>query len=372
MLKATSTVMKKEYFGHIRIPLQRVHIELTNVCEFDCVFCPKSLMKRPFGYMETSMAKSLITTLGAFRICDKVTLHVMGEPTLHKDFFEILSHAQSEQVNIGLTTNGRSLGSFIGKELLNYPLHQIDVSLQTPDKSSFVMRRAKGVTFDSYLDGILEFFFSYHTKHPDTIFKFRFLNTRFRKKEMEKKTGAVNVISSTSELRRIFTFWADRLLSGLKIGAGEKEKAFAGIQKLVSYKWNVVEIHPNLFFETYVLDDWGHAFDGRPIRDAWGGFCFGMRDHFAVLCNGDVVLCCIDYDGKTVVGNLYEASLKEILSSEKVKKIVKGFERFLLVHPHCRQCLGSAGALSWAIKPILSVLGLKVLKPYLYSKIRLF
>ncbi|MEW5910775.1 MAG: radical SAM/SPASM domain-containing protein, partial [Thermodesulfobacteriota bacterium] len=301
-----------------------------------------------------------------------VTLHVMGEPTLHRDFFQILSHARQKNVNIGLTTNGRSLGSLTGKELLDYPLHQIDVSLQTPDESSFAMRRAKGISFETYLAGILEFFFSYRKRHPETIFKFRFLNTRFRKKEMEKKTGTMDVISSTPELRRVFTFWADRLLSGLGIEVDEKEKVMAGIQKLVSYKWNVVEIQPNLFFETYVLDDWGHAFDETPVREAWGGFCFGMRDHFAVLYNGDLVLCCIDYEGKTAVGNLHEASLEQILSSDRVKEIVKGFDRFALVHPHCRHCLGSTGALSWAIKPILSVMGLKVLKPYLYSKIRLF
>ena len=71
-------------------------------------------------------------------MAEKVTLHVMDEPTLHRDFFEILDHARKEKVNIVLTTNGGELGGETGKRLLNYPLYQIDVSGQEllyPEKS---------------------------------------------------------------------------------------------------------------------------------------------------------------------------------------------------------------------------------------------
>ncbi len=73
--------MNKKFFSHIEIPLQRVHIELTNVCDFNCVFCPKSRMKRPYGFMETGLAKRVITEIGVHEVCEKVTFHLMGEPT---------------------------------------------------------------------------------------------------------------------------------------------------------------------------------------------------------------------------------------------------------------------------------------------------
>ena len=59
---------------------------------------------------------------------------------------------------VGLTTNGSRLGGETGKRLLDYNLHQIDISLQTPDAKSFVLRKANALTFDSYLSGILNFF----------------------------------------------------------------------------------------------------------------------------------------------------------------------------------------------------------------------
>jgi MoaA/NifB/PqqE/SkfB family radical SAM enzyme len=364
--------MEKRFLGKVPIPLKRVHLELTNICDMDCLFCPKAYMKRPPGIMQTSLAKGILSELGAKKVCDKVTFHVMGEPTLHPDFFQILEHAHAEGVKVGLTTNGAKLGGPIGKKLLQYHLHQIDVSLQTPDEQSFALRKARSLTFPEYRDGVLEFFAEYHKRWPDTIFKFRFLNTRFAKKSIEKKVGPIKVISSTQELRRTFRLWAGRIYNIVGFDEEKREKAFAGIERLVSYKWNVVEVYPNVFFETYVLDDWGHAFEEGDVRDAWAGYCFGMKDHFSILYNGDVTLCCIDFDGQTAIGNLRESTLEKILSSAKLGEILAGFRRYRLVHPYCKKCLGSRSLASSLIKPIASVVGLTLLKPFFYRQIRIY
>ncbi|TNF54588.1 radical SAM/SPASM domain-containing protein [bacterium] len=364
--------MKKKYFGHIEIPLKRVHIELTNVCGFNCVFCPKSEMKRPFGFMETDLAKSIITEIGKNRICEKITFHVMGEPTMHHDFFQILEHAQSEKVNVGLTTNGSGLGGTTGKRLLDYDLYQIDVSLQTPDDKSFLLRKAGALSFEDYLKGILDFFSSYSARGRETIFKFRFLNTRFRRKGMEDKKGPVRIISSTKELRSAFRYLAGQIYDIIGVNNNVREKAMRRIDQLVSYKWNVVEIYTHVFFETYILDDWGHAFDDEKIHNAWAGYCFGMRDHFGILYNGDVVLCCMDINGCTALGNLHNTSFKEVLSSDYLGEIIDGFKRFRVLHPHCKRCLGSTTIPSWLFKPPLSIMTLKVLKPFFYKHTSLF
>jgi MoaA/NifB/PqqE/SkfB family radical SAM enzyme len=325
-------------------------------------------MNRKYGYMDTDLAKKIVTELKENNICDKITFHVMGEPTLHPDFFDILSYACNEGMKVGLTTNGGGLGSKIGDKLLNYNLYQIDISLQTPEEKSFALRKARALTFEEYLNGILNFFYCYHLRYKSTIFKFRFLNTRFRKRHMEKRTGAIRVISSTKELRNIFRYWAGRIYDILDADKNKKEIVLNKINKLVSYKWNVVEIYPNIFFETYMLEDWGHAFDNEKIYNAWAGYCFGMRDHFSILYNGDVTLCCVDFDGNTKIGNLKESSLKDILSSEYLRVIIEGFKKLKVVHPYCKRCLGSKSRASWLLKPIVSVLALKTLKPFFYSK----
>ncbi len=360
--------MTRNFIGHVKLPLQRVHIELTNVCDFDCTFCPKSEMTRPFGHMDKEMAKRIITEIARRRVCEKITLHVMGEPTLHPDFFEILDHAAACGVNVGLTTNGRGLGGEVGRRLQDYDLYQVDVSLQTPDARSFELRNAGKLTFDEYVDGVMGFFSEYMARGYDSTFKFRFLNTRFRQKGLEEKKGEVRVVSTTKELRDTFESWASRIYDIMGVEGERRRGALKRMAKLTSYRWNVVEVYPKVSFVTYVLSGWGHAFDEGEIRDAWAGYCFGMRDHFAILYNGDVTLCCIDYDGKTAVGNLKKKSLEEILSSARVGRIIRGFKHFCLVHPYCRKCLGSRSFVSWLTKPVMAILGLKVLNSFFYRR----
>jgi MoaA/NifB/PqqE/SkfB family radical SAM enzyme len=370
--------MDRKKFGHIEVPLKRVHVELTNICEFNCAFCPKAEMKRPPGYMDTALAKRIITELKEGEVCEKVTFHVMGEPTLHRDLEEILEHAASVGMNVGFTTNGAGLGGRAGQMLLKHRLYQVDVSLQTPDAESFKLRKAGARGFEEYLEGVLSFFSSYYRAHMageggggGGTFKFRFLNTFLRNKTIEEKAGPIRVISSTRELRETFRYWAGRIYEMLGVDSGVRAEAYKRIGKLSALGWNVVEVYPGVFFETYVLDDWGHAFGADGVREAWAGYCYGMRDHFSVLWGGDVTLCCVDYDGQTAVGNLNESTLLEVLSSDKVGEIVRGFKRYRLVHPYCRRCLGSRSLAGWLFKPALSVLALRTLKPIFYRNTRL-
>jgi len=329
-------------------------------------------MTRPFGYMDTKLARRIIDEIGENGIADKITFHVMGEPTLHPDFFSIIAHAHAKGVKVGLTTNGGGLGGEVGKRLLDKGLYQMDISLQTPDADSFALRKARGLSFDSYLNGIMSFFDTYNAKWQDTIFKFRFLNTRFRKNEIEGKKGPIQVISSTEELQDTFRAWAGRIYDMRGVDREKREKALRNIGSLSAYKWNVVEVYPHVFFETYVLEDWGDAFSKGENREAWAGYCFGMRDHFSVLYNGEVTLCCVDFDGYTAMGNLNSSSLKEVLSSHELGEIVEGFRRYQLVHPYCRRCLGSRSFTSWLLKPVLSVAALKVLKPFFYRQTSIY
>ena len=365
-------ILKHKKFGHVHIPFKRIHLELTNVCDFNCSFCPKCVMKRSYGYMDTELAYRTISDIKNLGLAEKITFHVMGEPTLHKDFFKILDHAAKVGMPVGLTTNGGGLGRSVGQRLLEYPLHQVDVSLQTPDARSFVLRKAGGLKFEDYLAGTLNFFGEYHRRHPETIFKFRFLNTRFPQKSIEAKNGPVRVISSTEELRRVFSEWVKGIYQAVGPNAPDLDRALERINKLGVYQWNVVEIMPQVYFETYILSDWGHAFQDGKVLGAWAGYCDGMRDHFAVLHNGNVTLCCIDYEGKTALGNLHDKSLADILSSEKLGKIMNGFKVFRPVHPYCKFCLGSKSRLSWAFKPVLSVIGLHALRPYFYRQVKIY
>ena len=66
--------------------------------------------------------------------------------------------------------------------------------------------------------------------------------------------------------------------------------------------------------------------------------CYGMRDHFGILCDGTVVPCCLDSDGVIRLGNIFEENLGEILNSPRAKAIKEGFEQRRAAEALCRRC----------------------------------
>ncbi len=327
-------------------------------------------MMRKRGVMDVELARSALDQISELNLAEKVTFHVMGEPLLHPRFFDILDHARARNLPVGLTTNGALLNPETIKALAERDLHQIDISLQTPDKDSFLATRGTRMDFDEYRARVLDLLAACAARPSPPIFKIRIMTTSFAKR-MRDELGIPNFMGSSEALRNTVREWAEIVYPRLGL-AGVDERLLRKLKKIGIHGWNVIEISPNVIIETYVLTDWGNAFSGEDIIEASYGYCFGMRDHFAILHSGDVVLCCIDYDGRTSFGSLNDESLLQILSGKELERIVKGFRRGRLLHPYCRQCLGSSSRVGSWIKPVASVLGLKILKPFFYRKYKLF
>jgi len=350
---------------------KRVHLELTNRCNFSCVFCPDAKMTRQRGVMNEGLAKSALDQISQLDLAEKVTFHVMGEPLLHPKFFQILDHAGTLKLPVGLTTNGALLTPETIQKIAGRDLHQIDISLQTRDRESFAVTRGNGLDFDRYRTRLLDLLAACAERPAPPIFKIRIMTTRFAGR-MRRQLQIPDFMGTTDALRSTVLEWTGLVRERLKIGPADSEDLARRIKKINIYGWNVIEISPKVFVETYVLTDWGNSFARDGIMEASYGYCFGMRDHFSILYSGDLVLCCVDFDGQTSIGNLGQLSLVQILNSPELERIVKGFKKGRLVHPYCRRCLGSHSRLGAWIKPAASILGLKVLKPFLYRKYKLF
>lgn len=320
--------------------------------------------------MEVDLAFSALDQIADLDIAEKVTFHVMGEPLLHPDFFAILDHAHQRGLSVGLTTNGALLRPDTIRKLAERDLFQIDISLQTPDAESFQATRGSRVDFNTYREGLLDLLAACSARPEPPIFKIRMMTTRFAGK-MKDKLGIPDFMSSSALLRQTVLEWTDLVYERLGLEPIPRQTLIKRVGKISIHGWNVIEISPKIFIETYILTDWGNAFADNGVVDAHRGYCFGMRDHFAVLYTGDVVLCCIDFDGRTSLGNLKETSLLDILRSERLGDIVKAFHKGELLEPYCRRCLGSNSKLGAWIKPMMSVIGLKILKPFFYRKYRL-
>ena len=67
-------------------------------------------------------------------------------------------------------------------------------------------------------------------------------------------------------------------------------------------------------------------------------FCHGLGDHFAILCDGRVVPCCLDREAAIDLGNVFDTSLWDILGSDRVKAIKDGFLCKEAREDLCRRC----------------------------------
>jgi len=68
------------------------------------------------------------------------------------------------------------------------------------------------------------------------------------------------------------------------------------------------------------------------------GFCPGLSNHIAILVDGTVIPCCLDANANINLGNINNNTLNEILQSQKVKIMKKGFDNNELKEELCKRC----------------------------------
>lgn len=110
---------------------KRVYIEITNVCNLKCSFCPPH--HRENRFMSDEEFKVVLEKIKPYT--NYIYLHVKGEPTLHPDFDKFVKYAYYEGFKINLTTNGTMLYKHL--PITQY-LRQINISLHATNNKRIV------------------------------------------------------------------------------------------------------------------------------------------------------------------------------------------------------------------------------------------
>ncbi|MEZ5973611.1 MAG: radical SAM protein [Planctomycetota bacterium] len=91
--------------------------EPTNACNLGCVFCGNRNMVRPWTYMPLPMYEQLLEQMQALDI-KRLTLHTIGEPTMHKQLVQMIHMAKEVGMVVTLSTNGTLLDESLARELV--------------------------------------------------------------------------------------------------------------------------------------------------------------------------------------------------------------------------------------------------------------
>ena len=113
-----------------------INLDLTSTCNFLCPHCVDSMIINTGEYMKLEDIKKTIDVLQAKGLLS-VILVGGGEPTLHKDFGEVVRHLKRKGVQIGIVTNGSRLDRIAEVAHLLRERDWIRISIDAARKETF-------------------------------------------------------------------------------------------------------------------------------------------------------------------------------------------------------------------------------------------
>lgn len=271
--------------------LKRVYIEITNICNLSCAFCPGT--RRDGAFMAPADFARVLRRLQG--VTEHIYLHVMGEPLLHPELPALLALAAEGRFNVYVTTNGTLLGER-GAALLAAPaVRKVSVSLHSMEGNG-----AEALT--DYLEAVWDF--AIRASAAGIICALRLWNLG----GAEERNG------------EILAFLED------KLGAHP-----LSLPQPRRGSWRLGE---RLYLEQAEKFDWPDL----EAAEQDTRFCLALRDQAAVLVDGTVVPCCLDHEGDIPLGNIFDTPMEEILAAPRARALYDGFSQGKPSEALCRRC----------------------------------
>ncbi len=107
------------------------HVELTNRCTLDCVYCALTISRRAKGSMTEPIFRKVVEHMARGSPLNFIILHHFGEPMLHPELDRFIGIAAERQLNPGFSTNGEHLTPWRLEGLIERGLRWLCVTLHT-------------------------------------------------------------------------------------------------------------------------------------------------------------------------------------------------------------------------------------------------
>ena len=321
----------------------RVFIEVTSQCNFDCCFCTNSLMQRTPGHMPSAAFMRIIDEIAKNEVTNTILFHIMGDPLLHPDLMTFLRYSVEHMKRQRLVTNGSLFTKETIKDCYGTQLTNLDISYFTPDSTLFKSRNSKYITFQQYQQTIENIVTTKFDHNFDTHLRLFYPNINL--KSFNWKGRSFEPLNKQA-INQIVHKWSDFLTAmGIQTNHFKQNE----IKKWNMNKRNAVFITDSFEIVFKRFHNW-HNSQQQVIQSRIGKCSIVLnREQLGILWNGDVVLCCGDYEGHTRFGNINEKSLTEILNSKQYHCIINSFSKGIIPFTTCKKCLGSPSitSLGW-------------------------
>ncbi len=273
----------------------RIYIEITNICGLQCSFCPTSTTNNKI--MQLDFFENIVSQ--AKKFTNEIVLHVMGDPLVLSNIVDYLDIIQKYDIKAMVTTSGFYMPRHTPEVLFHPSIKQINISLNSFNKNS------PKITLEEYLNPILELCGAKIEHFNEPFLNLRLWNIDANKSEEDFNNQIFHKLSN---------------YFGTKIKYTNEKKGVRLASKII--------LHFDSYFEWPSLSNQIYG----------DGYCGGLSSHIAILNDGRVVPCCLDYEGVIELGNLHYTKLEDILISDKVSKIRANFMNKKATEELCQKC----------------------------------
>jgi radical SAM protein with 4Fe4S-binding SPASM domain len=260
-----------------------INIELTNVCNFDCIMCPNAIID-PKGHMDVALFKRIFNEIDK-RGPATLMFVKQGEPLLHpniKDIMKIIKNRKSAH-KIMWVSNGSTLRKKNIDLLIDAQIGEVNISIDSLKPELY--QKIRGFELSKILANI------------DLLQKCK------KEKGSHLPKISINMVKmkeTVGELASMRSYFKER---GIEFTHQKFNSAFTSEE------------------ESKVLGDAKSAL--VPNRQTKRYPCTQVFTNTAINFDGTISLCCADWNYAYKVGDVRENSIEKIWNSERYQSVRK-------------------------------------------------
>jgi len=248
-----------------------LQIQTRTGCNADCIFCPYGATAdtQPRGTMEWALFRKIIDESARHRV-RRISPYLMNEPFVDREIFGKIAYINrvNRRARVTLTTNGSLLTAPVVERLLDLGggVHELAISVQGIEPEAYARTMRGGMDLHRTLANV------------DHLVR------EMRRRRARRPALWITMVDTgIIDARRAVEYWRGR---GLNARYTRLENRGGNVREAV-------------------------GFSRSRKMDVFSG-CTRLFKQAYIRFNGDVVLCCTDYEARIVLGNVRESSLHEV------------------------------------------------------------
>ena len=320
--------LKKRWHGERPVPLfpKTVQIQTISGCNARCQFCPNghTINRLTMGSMDEDLFRKIVNEVVKHPI-RRISPYLMNEPLADPrmpDLIRYITDHKQSATSTTISTNATYLDDDMGERLLASGLDSLLISFHGIRKE----------TYEASMGNL-----DWET-HLNKVNRFIELKRRRKAKKPEVTVTMVHTSTIDGELNEIRDYWNAQGIT-VRIHTLENRS------------------HP------YVS---GKSINIKPMKPYSN--CDRLMGQAYLLWNGDAVLCCVDWERTTILGNVLKQSLESVWQNEAYTQYRRNYLAGKIAGTLCEGCKVQEEG-DFKFKPSWSIVGALSGQPFRYEPI---